>query len=284
MKWLSEEALQLAEKRRDTKGKGEKERYTHVNTEFQRIARRDKKAFHNDHCKEIEENNRMEKIKDHFKKIRDTKGMFHAKMGTIKDRNGMDLTEAEDIKKRWREYTELYEKDLHDSDNNDGVIPHLEPDILECKVKWTLGSITTNKASGGDGIPVELFQILKDNAVKVLHSICQHIWKTQQWPQDWKGSVFIPIPKKGNVKDCSNYCTIALISHASKVCSKFSKPGFSNTWTVNSHIFKLVLEKAEEPEIKLPTSAGSSKKAREFQKNLFLLYWLCQSLWMCGSQ
>ena len=158
------------------KGKGEKERYTHLNKEFQRTARRDKKAFLSDHCKEIEENNRMGKARDLFKKIRDTKGTFHAKTGIIKDRNGMNLTEAEDIKKRWQEYTkELYKKDLHDPDNYNGVITHLEPDILECKVKWTLGSITTNKASGGDGIPVELFQILKDDAVKVLHSICQKI-------------------------------------------------------------------------------------------------------------
>ena len=129
----------------------------------------------------------------------------------------MDLTEAEDIKQRWQKYTELYKKDLHDQDNHDGVIIHLEPDILECEVKWALESITTNKASVGDGIPVELFQILKDDAVKVLHSICQQIWKTQQWPQDGKGSVFIPIPKKGNAKECSNYCTVALISHTSKV-------------------------------------------------------------------
>ena len=139
-------------------------------------------------------------------------------MNTIKDRNSIDLTEAEDIEKRWQEYTEeLYKKDLHDSDNHDGVITHLEPDTLECKVKWALGSITTNKASGGDGIPNELFQILKDDAVKVLHSICKQIWKTQQWPRDWKRSVFIPIPKKGNAKECSNYHTIALISHTSKV-------------------------------------------------------------------
>ena len=129
----------------------------------------------------------MGKTRDLFKKIRDTKGIFHAKMGSIKDRNGMDLTEAVDIKKRWQEYTEeLYKKDLHDQDNHDGVITDLEPDILECEVKWALESITTNKASGGDRIPVELFQILKDGAVKVLHSICQQIWKTQQWPQDWK--------------------------------------------------------------------------------------------------
>ena len=141
----------------------------------------------------------MGQSRDLFKKIRDTKGTFHAKMGTIKDRNGTDPTETEDIKKRWQEYTkELYKKDLHYPDNHDGVITHLESDILECKVKWALGSITTNKASGGDGIPVELFQILKDDAVKVLYSIYQKIWKTQQWPQDWKRSVVILIPKKGN--------------------------------------------------------------------------------------
>ena len=137
-------------------------------------------------------------------------------MGSIKDRNGRDLAEAEDIMKRWKEYTEeLYKKDLHDPDNHDGVITHLESDILECEVKWALGSIATNKASGG-----ELFQILKDDAMKVLHSLCQQIWNTQQWPQDWKRSVFIPIPKKGNAKECSNYCTIALISHASEVMLK----------------------------------------------------------------
>ena len=166
-------------KRREAKSKGEKERYKHLNAEFQIIARRDKKAFLSDQCKEIEENTRMGKTRDLFKKIRDTKGTFHAKMCSIKDRNGMDLTEAEDIKKRWQEYTEeLYKKHLHDPDNHDGVITHLQPDILECEVKWALGSITTNKASEGDGIPVELFQILKDDAVKVLHSICQQIWKT----------------------------------------------------------------------------------------------------------
>ena len=138
-------------------------------------------------------------------------------MGSIKDRNGMDLTEAEDIKKRWQEYTEeLYKKELHDPDNHDGVITHLEPDILECEVKWALGSITTNKTSGDNGIPAELFQVLKYDAVKVLKSIYQQIWKTLQWPQDWKRSVFIPVPQKGNAKECSNYCTIALISHTSK--------------------------------------------------------------------
>jgi len=160
VKQLSEEALQIAEKRREAKGKGEKKRYTHLNAEFQRRARRDKKAFLSEQCKEIEGNNRMGKTRDLFKRIRDTKGTFHAKMGTIKDRNSLELTEAEDIKKRWQEYTEeLYKKYLHDPDNQDGVIIHLEPDILECAVKWALGNITMNKASGGDGIPVELFQI-----------------------------------------------------------------------------------------------------------------------------
>ena len=187
-------------KRREAKSKGEKERYTHLNAEFQRIARRDKKAFLSDQCKEIEENNRMGKTRDLFKKIRDTKGIFHAKVGSIKDRNGTDLTEAENTKKRWKEYTELYKKDLHNPDNHDGVIPHLESDILECEVKWALESITTNKGSGGDGIPVELFQILKDDAVKVLHSIRQQIWKTQQWPQNWKMLVFIATSKKDNAK------------------------------------------------------------------------------------
>ena len=175
-KWLSEDTLQIAVKRREAKREGEKERCTHLNAEFQRIARRDKKAFLGDQCKEIEENNRIGKTRDLFKKIRDTKGTFHAKMGTVKGRNGMDLTEAENIKKRWQEYIELYKNNLHDPDNHDCVITQLEPDILECEVKC--------KASRGDGIPVELFQILKDDAVKVLNSVCQQTWKTQQWPQD----------------------------------------------------------------------------------------------------
>ena len=160
-------------KRREVKGKGEEEKYTHLNAEFQRTASRDKKAFLSDQCRETEENNRMRKTRDLFKKIRDTRGTFHAKMGTIKDRNGMDITEAEDIKKRWQQYTEeLYKKDLHDPDNHDGVITHLEPDILECEVKWVLASIPMNKASGSDRIPVELLQVLKDDTVKVMHSTC----------------------------------------------------------------------------------------------------------------
>ena len=194
-------------------------------------------------------------------------------VGTIKDRNSMDLTEAEDIKKRWQKYTAiLYKKDLHDPANHDGVITHLEPDILESKVKWTLRSFTMNKASGGDGIPVELFQILDDDTVKVMHSTYQQIWKTQKWPQDWKGPVFIPIPKKGNAKECSNYCTIALLSHASDVMLK---------------IFQARLQPYVNPELRdvqagfrkgknqisncqHPLNHGKSKRVPE--KHLFLLY------------
>ena len=169
----------------------------------------------------------MGKTRDLFKNIRDIKGPFHAKIGKIKNRNDMDLTEAEDIKKRWQEYTEeLYKKDLHDPDNHDGVIIDLEPDILECEVKWALESITTNKASRGDRIPVELFQILKDDAVKVLHSIYQQIWKTQQWPQDWKRSVFIP--RKAMPKSAQTTTQLHSSHTLVKSCSKFSKPGFSN--------------------------------------------------------
>ena len=176
----------------------------------------------------------------------------------MKDRDRMDLIEAEDIKKRWQEYTEeLSKKDLHDPDNHNAVITHLEPAILECEVKWALGSITMNKASGGDRIPAELFLILKDDAVKVLHSICQQIWKTQQWPQDWKNSVFIPNPKKGNAKECSKYCTIALISCASKVMLKILQARLQQYVNYELPDVQAVSEKAEEPEIKLSTSTGS---------------------------
>ena len=167
----------------------------------------------------------MGKTRGLFKKVGDTNGIFHAKMGSIKDRNVKNVTE--DIKKRWQEYIEeLYKKGLNELDNYDGVATHLEPDTLECKVKWALGSITTNKTSGGDEIPVELFQILKDDAVKLLQSICQQIWKTQQWPQDWERSDFSPLPKKGNAKECSNYSTTMFISHASKVMLKILQARF----------------------------------------------------------
>ena len=173
--------------------------------------------------------------------------------------------------------------DLNDPDNHDGVITYLEPDILECKVKWALWSITTNKPSGGDGIPVELFQILKNYAVKVLHSICQQIWKIQQWPQDCKRSVFIPICKKGNAKECSNYHTIALVSHASKVMLKILQARVQCAWTEKFQMVKLDLEKAEEPEIKLPTSTGSSKKQESFRK-ISTSALLTTLKPLCGSQ
>ena len=200
-KWLSEEALQIAVNRREVKGKGEKERYTHLNAAFQRIARGDKKAFLSDQCKEIGENNRMGKTRELFKKIRDTKGTFHAKIDTIKDRNGMDLIEEEEIKKRWQEYSELYKKDLNDPNNHNGVFTHLRPDILESKVKLALESITMNKASGGDKISVELFQILKDDAVKVLNSICQQIWKTEHGHRTGKGQFSFQSQRKAMPKN-----------------------------------------------------------------------------------
>ena len=237
-----------------------------MNAAFQRIARRGKKAFLSNQCKEIEENNRMGKTKDLFKKIRNTKGILHVKLGTIQVRNGIDLTEAEDTTKRWQEYQELYKKDLNDPDNHDGVITHLEPDILECEIKWALGSIIMNKTRGGDRIPVELFQILKDDAVKVMHSTCQQIWKTQQWPQDWKRSIFIPIPKKGKAKGCSNYCTIALISHASKVMLKILQPSLQQYMNQELPMVKLDSGKAEDPEIKSPTSVGSQKQQDGYRK------------------
>ena len=189
----------------------------HLNTEFQRLARREKKSFLSHQCKELQENNIMGKTKDLFKKIRDTKGTFHAKMGTIKNRNCVDLTEAGNIKKRQQEYTEeLYTKDFHDLDNHDGVVTHLELDILEYKVKWALGSNTMNKTSGGDRILDELFQILKDDAVKVLHSVCQQIWKTHQWPQNLKRSIFIPIPKE---RQCQSFQTTEQL-HSSHTLAK----------------------------------------------------------------
>ena len=185
----------------------------------------------------------------------------------------MDPTEAEGIKKRWQEYTELCKKDLHNSDNHNGVITHLKPDILECKVKWALGSITMNKASGGDGIPVELFQILKDDALKVLYSICQQVWKTQQWPQDLKRSVFIPIPKKGNAKECSNYCTIALISHAGKVMLKILQARLQQYMNCELPDVQACFRKGRGTRDQIANIRWIMEKAREFQKkHLFLFY------------
>jgi len=185
----------------------------------------------------------------------------------------MDLTEAEDIKKRWQEYTEeLYKKDLHNPDNHNGVITHLEPDIMQWKVKWALGNITTNKASGGDGIPVELFQILKDDAVKVLHSTCQQIWKTQQWPQDWKSSVFIPILKKGNAKECSNYHTTALISHASKVMLKILQARLQQYMNREVPDVQAGFRKGRGTRDQIDNICWIIEKSRVPEKHLFLLY------------
>ena len=184
-----------------------------------------------------------------------------------------DLTETEDIKKRWQEYTEeLCEMDLNDLDNHDGVITYLQPDILECKVKWALGSITTNKASGGDGIPAELFQILKDDSVNVLHSICQQIWKTRQWPQDWKSSVFIPIPKKGNAKECSNYHTIALISHASKVILKILSARLQQYMNWELPDVQTGFQKGRGSRDQIANIGWIIEKAREFQKNIYFCF------------
>ena len=227
----------------------------------------------------------MEKTRALFKKISDTKGTFHAKMGSIKDKNGMDLTEAEDIQKRWQEYTEeLYKKDLHEPDNHDGLITHLEPDISECEVKWALESITTNKASGNDGIPVELFQILKVEAVKTLHSICQQVWKTQQWPQDWKTSAFIPIPKKGNAKKCSNHCTIALISHTSKVMLKILQARLQQYVNCELPGIQAGLRKGRETRDQIAKIHWIIEKAREFQKNIYFCFIDYAKAFDCGSQ
>ena len=193
-------------------------------------------------------------------------------MSSIKDRNGMDLKETEDIKKRWQEYTEELYKDLHNPDNHDGVITHLEPDIVECELKWTLGSITMNKVSGSDRIPVELFQILNDDAVKVLHSICQQIWKTHQWPQDWKRSVFIPIPKKGNAKECSNYPTIALISHASKVMLKILQARLQQYVNHELPDVQAGFRKGRGTRDHIANIHWITGEAREVQKNLYFCF------------
>ena len=197
----------------------------------------------------------------------------------------MDLTEAEGIKKRWQEYAEeLYKKDLNDPDNHNGVITHLEPDILECEVKWTLRRITTNKASGGDGIPAELFLILKDDAVKVLCSICQKIWKTQQWSQDWKRSVFMPIPKKGNAKECSNYHTIALVSHTSKVMLKILQARLQKYLNrVLPHV-QAEFRKGRGTRDHIANICWIIEKAREFQKNIYFCFIDYAKAFDCGSQ
>jgi len=214
----------------------------------------------------------MGKTRDLLRKIRDTKGVFHAKKGTIKDRNSMDLTEAEDIKKRWQDYTEeLYKKDVNDPDNHNGVITHLEPDILECEVKWALGSIPMNKANGGDGIPAELLQILKEYAVKVLHSVCQQIWKTQQWSQNWKRSVFISVPMKGNAK-CSDCCTVVLISQARKVMLKILQARHQKY--VNQEIpdVQVGFRKGRGTRDQIVNIHWITEKAKELEKNVYFCF------------
>ena len=215
----------------------------------------------------------MGKTRYPFKRTRDTREIFHAKMGTIKDRNSVDLTEAEDIKNRWQEYIkELYKTDFNDPDNHDGVITHPEPDILVSEFKWALRSITMNKASGGDGIPAELFQILKDDAVKVLHSICQQVWKNQQWPEDWKRSVLIPIPKKGNDKECSNYCTIALISYASKVMLKILQARLQQYVNRELSDVQSGFRKDRGTRDQIANISWIIEKAREFQRNIYFCF------------
>ena len=227
----------------------------------------------------------MGKTRDLFKKIRDIKGTYHVKMGTIKDKKGMDLTEAEDIKKRWQEYTEeLYKKDLNDPDNHYGMITHLEPDILGCEVKWASESITTNKASGGEAILAELFQILKDDAVKVLHSLCHQIWKTQQWPQDWKRSVFIPIPKKGNAKECSHCCADALISHASKVMLRILQARLQQYMNRELPDVQAGFRKGRGNRDQIANICWITEKAREFQKNIYCCFIDYTKVFDCGSQ
>ena len=219
--------------------------------------------------------------RDLFKKIGDIQGTCHVRTGMIKDRNGMDLTEAEEIKKRWQEYTEELDKKALNADKYDGVITLLEPDILECEAKWALGSITRNKGSGGDGIPVELFQILKDYAMKVLHSICQQIWKTQQWPQDWKRSVFIPAPKKGNAKECSNYCTTGLMSQLARLCSKWLQQYMH--WELPD--IQAGFRRGRGTRVHIANTRWIMGKARESQKkHILLLHWRHKSLWMRSQQ
>ena len=204
-------------------------------------------------------------------------------MGSIKDRNGMYLTEAEDIK-RWQEYTEeLYKRDLNDPDNHNGVITHLEPDILECKVKWALGSITMNKARGGDGIPVEVFQILKDDAVKVLHSTCHQIWKTQQWPRDWKRPVFFLIPKKGNAKECSNSHMIVLISHASKIMLKILQARLQQYVNHELPHVQAGFRKGRRTRDQVANIHWIIEKAREFQKNIYFCFIDYAKAFDCGD-
>ncbi|CAM4842093.1 unnamed protein product [Rotaria magnacalcarata] len=272
-KWLTADTLKIAEERRNAKGSEDKERFSRLNAEFQRRARRDREKHINDQCQQIEDNNRKGKTRDLFKKIDEIKRTFHAKIGTIKDKQGRDLMEKEDIKKRWRKYTEeLYKKDTQSIDVNDGSTIELKPDILESEIKWALECIANNKAPSIDEIPAELFKILGDDAVKILLAICQQIWKTQQWPKDWKRSIYIPIPKKGSAKECSNYWTIALISHASKIMLKILQARLEQYITRELPDVQAGFRKWRGTRDHIASIRWIMEKAMEFQKDIYLCF------------
>ena len=273
-KWLSKEALQIAKERREAKSKGERERYTRLKCRVPENNKRDKKIFLSEQCKQIEENNRMGKTRDVFKKIGDIKKTFHARMGMIKDRNSKDLTEAEEIKKRWQEYTEeLYKKDLNDADNLDGVITHLEPDILECEVKGALGSTTLNKASGSDAIPAELFQVLKDDAIQILKCWTQYARKfgKLRMATGLENVSFHSNLKEDDTKECSNYHTIVLISHASKFMLKILQARLHQYMSWELADLQVGLKKAEESD-QTANIYWIMEKARKFQENIYFCF------------
>uniref|UniRef100_A0A803TCU4 ribonuclease H n=1 Tax=Anolis carolinensis TaxID=28377 RepID=A0A803TCU4_ANOCA len=271
-KWLSAETLEVAQERRKAKGNSDKGRYAQLNAQFQRLARRDKELFLNKQCMEVEEDNRIGRTRDLFQKIRNIGGKFQAKMGMIKNKDGKDLTEAEEIKKRWREYTEdLYKRDKNIEDSFDGVMNELEPDILRSKVEWALRSTANNKAAGDDGIPAELLKILKDDAVKVTHAICQQIWKTEEWSSDWKKSIYIPIPKKVNAKECSNFRTVALISHGSKVMLKILQCRLQQYMERELPDVQAGFRKGRGTRDQIANIRWIMEEAREFQKNIYFI-------------
>ncbi|XP_062826487.1 uncharacterized protein LOC134296190 [Anolis carolinensis] len=272
-KWLSAETLEVAQERRKVKGNSDGGDMSNLNAQFHRLARRDKELFLNKQCMEVEEDNRIGRTRDLFQKIRNIGCKFQAKMGMIKNKDGKDLTEAEEIKKRWREYTEdLYRKDNNIEDSFDGVVSELEPDILRSEVEWVLRSIANNKAAGDNGIPAELFKILKDDAVKVMHAICQQIWKTQEWPSDWKKSVYIPIPKRGNAKECSNFRTVALISHASKVMLKILQGRLQQYMERELPDVQAGFRKGRGTRDQIANIRWIIEEAREFQKNIYFCF------------
>uniref|UniRef100_A0A803T1Q9 Reverse transcriptase domain-containing protein n=1 Tax=Anolis carolinensis TaxID=28377 RepID=A0A803T1Q9_ANOCA len=271
-RWLSAETLEVAQERRKAKGNSDRGRYAQLNAQFQRLARRDKELFLNKQCMEVEDN-RIGRTRDLFQKIRNIRCKFQAKMGMIKNKDGRDLTEAEEIKKRWREYTEdLYRKDNNIENSFDSVVNELKPDILRSEVEWALRSIANNKAAGDDGIPAELFKILEGDAVKVMHAICQKIWKTQDWPSDWKKSIYIPIPKKGNAKECSNFRTVAHISLASKVMLKILQGRLQQYMERELPDVQAGFRKGRGTRDQIANIRWIMEEAREFQKNIYFCF------------